>query len=163
MSLYIRPYCAYHEWSQVSRETGLVCTLQSNLWCCHLQCKYSNGFISGNPILDIMRHIRSPCWQEITDGRVVRAGISVTYSTVMIWRSWVWTPVGLNSGCVVLLSKVVLEPKHHYILITLTLHRYSRYVFTAHWFIHLIPETGHHKTILWYVSIHPFVQYRNYK
>ena len=30
--------------------------------------------------------------------------------TVMICRSWVRTPVGLNLGCVVLLSQVVLEP-----------------------------------------------------
>ena len=29
--------------------------------------------------------------------------------TVMIWRSWVQTPVGSNLGCVVLLSQVVLE------------------------------------------------------
>ena len=31
--------------------------------------------------------------------------------TVMIWRSWVRTPVGLNLGCVALLPQVVLEPK----------------------------------------------------
>ena len=31
--------------------------------------------------------------------------------TVMIWRSWVRTPVGLNLGCIVLLSRVVLDPK----------------------------------------------------
>ena len=29
--------------------------------------------------------------------------------TVMIWRSWVQTPVGLNLGCVGLLSQVVFE------------------------------------------------------
>ena len=34
--------------------------------------------------------------------------------TGMIWRSWVWTPVGSNLGCIVLLSKVILEPKMQY-------------------------------------------------
>ena len=32
----------------------------------------------------------------------------------MIWRSWVRTPVGLNLGCIVLLSYVIFEPKIHY-------------------------------------------------
>ena len=31
--------------------------------------------------------------------------------TVMIWRSWVWTPIRSNLGYVVLLSWVVHEPK----------------------------------------------------
>ena len=50
--------------------------------------------------------------QEVTDGQVVRALVSVAWKcTVMIWRSWVWTPAGANLGFVVLLSQVVLQPK----------------------------------------------------
>ena len=31
---------------------------------------------------------------------------------VMIWRSWVLTPIGLNFGCVVLLSKLYMNQKY---------------------------------------------------
>ena len=55
---------------------------------------------------------RTDIMQEVTDGQVVRALVSVAWKcTVMIWRSWVWTLAGANLGCVVLLSQVVLEPK----------------------------------------------------
>ena len=43
----------------------------------------------------------SPCWQSGLDGclRDMRC-------TIMIWRLWVWMPVGSNLGSTVLLSKL---------------------------------------------------------
>ena len=38
--------------------------------------------------------------------------LSAMKFTVMIWRSWVWTPVGLNLGRVELLFKSYLNQKY---------------------------------------------------
>ena len=43
------------------------------------------------------------CVMEVTDSSVVRASVSGTWNKLsMIWRSWIWTLVRLNSVCVVL-------------------------------------------------------------
>ena len=47
---------------------------------------------------------------EVTDGRVVKAGIFVTWN----WRSWVRILVGLSLGCIVLLFKSYLNKKSNY-------------------------------------------------
>ena len=52
--------------------------------------------------------VYSACTFLGTGGQVVRAGVSVTWN-VMIWRSWVRTPVRSNLGWVELLSKSYLN------------------------------------------------------
>ena len=61
----------------------------------------------------------------VHNGRVVRTRISGT-CTVMIWRSWVRTPVGSNFGNVVLLSKSYLNPKVSKMWVTLHLMTVSK-------------------------------------
>ena len=49
---------------------------------------------------------------KVPDGKVVRAGVAGLRGvkrTVMIWRSWIETPVGLKLGFIVLLSKFYLN------------------------------------------------------
>ena len=65
----------------------------------HLEMEYCNRTKHHDPLKG-----RSHWWPS-----GYRRRLSDMKCTVMIWRSWVQTPVGSNLGCVVLLCQVVLE------------------------------------------------------
>ena len=79
----------------IIRQCSLETSASDKLFCVDLRCSNQNYFQVA---------IRSRWWLSGWSRR-----LSDLKCTVMIWRSWVWTPVSSNLECIVLLSYVVLE------------------------------------------------------